>query len=82
MAVGMMGISRLICQPEADQRYNRAGSIGKIVPRICRNGYRAGNGGNGQLAAKQQQIADNADPSGQGTNPGTGMGIIRSGILR
>ena len=65
MAVGMVGIGRLVRQTEADQGHHRTGGIGQIVQRVGGDGYGAAENADGELHGKQQDIAENAHSAGK-----------------
>ena len=65
MAVGMMGIGRLVGHLEANQGQYGAGGVGQVIQRVSGDGNRPGQGSRQQLQKKQQQVAHNTDSAGQ-----------------
>ena len=79
VSIGMLGVGRLLRQPEAHQSYDGRGSVGKVVHGVGGDGNGSRQGANRQLSGEEQQVADNAHQAGQ--PPQAGTGVFAFGIL-
>ena len=76
MTVGVMLVSGLFCQLEADEGHNGAGGIGEVVHGIRHDGHRPGDRTYNQLPDTQKRIANNACDAGQSSNARPDSGVL------
>ena len=75
VAVGVVGIGRLLRQLEAQQRHDGAHRVGQVVQSVRRDGNGGCQGTGDQLQRGQQQVADDARNAGELAHrrPDTGL---------